>query len=102
MPIAAQPSALLPGRRILVTGAARGLGFSFAQALCANGARVVLADLRAEQLKSSVAELVAQGLDAHGVVVDVADPASITACVKQTVAHLGGLDGLVNNAAITD
>jgi NAD(P)-dependent dehydrogenase (short-subunit alcohol dehydrogenase family) len=97
-----QSPALLQGRRILVTGAARGLGLSFAQSLCASGARVVLADLRAEQLKASVAELVAQGHDAHGVVVDVSDSASITACVQEAVAHLGGLDGLVNNAAITD
>ena len=96
------PGPLLQGRRILVTGAARGLGLSFAQALCAQGARVVLADLRAEQLKASVAELVAQGHAAHGVVVDVSDPAAISACVQQAVAHLGGLDGLVNNAAVTD
>jgi NAD(P)-dependent dehydrogenase (short-subunit alcohol dehydrogenase family) len=102
MPAIAASTALLQGRRILVTGAARGLGLSFAQALCAQGARVVLADLRAEQLKASVAELVAQGADAHGIAVDVADAASITACVQQAVAHLGGLDGLVNNAAITD
>ncbi|MCG2594284.1 SDR family oxidoreductase [Ramlibacter sp. XY19] len=102
MALAAPVSTLLAGRRILVTGAARGLGLSFAQALCAQGARVVLADLRAEQLKASVAGLVAQGFDAHGVVVDVADAASITGCVKQAVEHLGGLDGLVNNAAITD
>lgn len=97
-----QSAALLQGRRILVTGAARGLGLSFAQSLCASGASVVLADLRAEQLRTSVAELVAQGHDAHGVVVDVSAPASIAACVKEAVAHLGGLDGLVNNAAITD
>jgi NAD(P)-dependent dehydrogenase (short-subunit alcohol dehydrogenase family) len=102
MPANASFAALLQGRRILVTGAARGLGYSFAQALCAQGARVVLADLRAEQLKSSVAELAAQGFDAHGVAVDVSDPASVTSCVQQAVAHLGGLDGLVNNAAITD
>lgn len=97
-----QSAALLQGRRILVTGAARGLGLSFAQSLCASGARVVLADLRAEQLRTSVAQLVAQGHDAHGVVVDVSAPASIAACVKEAVDHLGGLDGLVNNAAITD
>lgn len=102
MPASTPANALLQGRRILVTGAARGLGFAFAQALCAHGARVVLADLRAEQLKASVAELVAQGHAARGVAVDVADPASITACVKEAVAYLGGLDGLVNNAAITD
>jgi NAD(P)-dependent dehydrogenase (short-subunit alcohol dehydrogenase family) len=100
----ASPSAssLLQGRRILVTGGARGLGFAFAQDACAHGARVVLADLRAEQLKASVAELQAQGHDAAAVEVDVSDPASVEACARQAVKHLGGLDGLVNNAAITD
>lgn len=93
---------LLAGRRILVTGAARGLGFSFAQALCAHGARVVLADVQAELLRTSVAALNSQGYSAHGVMVDVADPASIEACVAQTLEFLGGLDGLVNNAAITN
>lgn len=102
MPSSTLPQSLLTGRRILVTGAARGLGFAFAQALCAQGARVVLADLRAEQLQASVAELKAQGHDAHGVAVDVADPLSVQACAEQAVARLGGLDGLINNAAITD
>jgi len=95
-------AALLSGRRILVTGAARGLGCAFAQALCAHGARLVLADLRAEQLQRSVSELQAQGFDAAGVVVDVADPASVEACAAEAVRLLGGLDALVNNAAITD
>jgi NAD(P)-dependent dehydrogenase (short-subunit alcohol dehydrogenase family) len=95
-------SRFLQGRRILVTGAARGLGFAFAQDACAHGARVVLADLRAEQLKAGVAELQAKGYDAAAVEVDVSNPASVEACARQAVERLGGLDGLVNNAAITD
>ena len=101
MPASAAPP-LLAGRRILVTGAARGLGFAFSETLCRHGARVVLADLRAEQLQASVRALQAQGHDAHGVAVDVSDPAAISACVEESVRLLGGLDGLVNNAAITD
>jgi len=93
---------LVQGRRILVTGAARGLGFSFARTLCESGARVVLADLREELLQQSVSILRDQGFDASGVVVDVGDPASIQRCAEQAVATLGGLDGLVNNAAVTD
>jgi len=101
MPIA--PSTpLLAGRRVLITGGARGLGFAFAQHACAQGARVVLADLRAEQLSASVAELVAQGHEAHAVTLDVSDPASVQACAAEAVRKLGGLDALVNNAAITD
>ncbi|HSW19895.1 MAG TPA: SDR family oxidoreductase [Ramlibacter sp.] len=93
---------LLQGRRILVTGAARGLGFAFAQALCEQGARVVLADLREELLATSVESLKAAGHEAAGFAVDVADPGAIQRCADQAAAQWGGLDGLVNNAAVTD
>jgi len=93
---------LLDGQRILVTGAARGLGLAFAEALCSHGARVALADLRAELLQASVSQLRAKGYDVHGIALDVADPASVESCASQAVALLGGLDGLVNNAAVTD
>jgi NAD(P)-dependent dehydrogenase (short-subunit alcohol dehydrogenase family) len=102
MPASSSTRSLLEGRRILVTGAARGLGRAFAEALCAHGARVVMADLRAELLQSAVAELEAQGHGVHGVTLDVSDPASVQACAAAAVQRLGGLDGLVNNAAITD
>lgn len=92
----------LNGRRILVTGAARGLGFAFAQALGEHGARVALADLREDLLAQSVAALREQGLDVLGVPVDVSDPVSAAQCAEQAVCGLGGLDGLVNNAAVTD
>jgi len=93
---------LLAGRRILVTGAARGLGRSFSHALCLQGARVVLADLRADLLEGTVADLRTHGFDVHGITLDVSDPASIQACAQAAVDRLGGLDGLVNNAAVTD
>lgn len=93
---------LLAGRRIVVTGGARGLGLAFARSLCEHGARVALADIRADLLQSAAADLRAQGFSASSVVIDVSDPASIEAGVAQAVADLGGLDGLVNNAAVTD
>jgi NAD(P)-dependent dehydrogenase (short-subunit alcohol dehydrogenase family) len=102
MMVATSQAGLVAGRRILVTGAARGLGFSFARTLCESGARVVLADLREELLQQSVSTLRDQGFDVSGIAVDVEDPASIQRCAEQAVVKLGGLDGLVNNAAVTD
>ena len=93
---------LLEGRRVLVTGGARGLGFAFARAIGQAGARVVIADILAERVQQSAAELSAEGLSVYGVTVDLAQPASIDACVAETVRLLGGLDGLVNNASITN
>lgn len=99
---ATKASRLLDGRRILVTGAARGLGLAFARALCEQGAQVALADLREDLLQQSVADLRADGFSVIGIAVDVNDPASIQRCADQAVQALGGLDGLVNNAAVTD
>lgn len=95
-------SQLLAGRRILVTGAARGLGLAFATAIAEAGAQVAMADILADTLESSVAALQARGLQACGFTLDMADPASIEACAGAAIARLGGLDGLVNNAAITN
>ena len=95
-------TSLLEGRRVLVTCGARGLGYAFARAIGRAGARVVIADILAERVQQSAAELVGEGLDVHGVTVDLAQPASIDACVARSLDLLGGLDGLVNNASITN
>ncbi|ANJ59405.1 short-chain dehydrogenase [Pseudomonas silesiensis] len=93
---------LLEGRRVLVTGGARGLGYAFAQAIGRAGAQVVIADILAERVQQSAAELVAEGLTVYGVTLDLAQPDSIDACIAETTHLLGGLDGLVNNASITN
>src|SRR5690606_38056301 len=84
----------------IVTGAARGIGAAYAQALAAEGAKVVVADRNAE-LGTAVAEkIVADGGTAVFAEVDVADPESAAALADFTVAEFGGIDHLVNNAAI--
>lgn len=93
---------LLAGRRVLVTGGARGLGYAFAQAIAGAGARVVIADVLHERVQQAACELQALGLDVQAVTVDLAQPASIQACIDATISLLGGLDGLVNNASITN
>jgi len=88
-------------RLSVVTGAARGLGRVIAEALAAAGDRLVLADIRGEVLESTVTELRATGAEVEGVVVDIADPASVAALAKRC-AEAGGADALVNNAALAD
>lgn len=99
---AASTATLLAGRRILVTGAARGLGLAFVDAIAAAGATVAMADILQEELAASVAPLKQRGLQVEGFALDLADPASVKACAAAATQWLGGLDGLVNNAAITN
>lgn len=98
----ALPTPLLQGRRILVTGGARGLGYEFARALASQGAQVAIADVLAEQARSSAAALREAGHRVVALALDLADPASVQACADAAVQALGGLDGLVNNGAITN
>jgi NAD(P)-dependent dehydrogenase (short-subunit alcohol dehydrogenase family) len=86
--------------RVVVTGAASGLGFAMAEVLAECGARVTLADVDRERLESSTAALADLGLEARSVVVDVADEASVRALVEDVVAAEGGLDVVFANAGI--
>ena len=94
----APPEINLQGRRVLVTGSARGLGESFARALVAAGARVVLSDVLHERGQALAREL---GAATHYVPMDLSDAESVRTGVAAAVQALGGLDGLINNAAIT-
>jgi NAD(P)-dependent dehydrogenase (short-subunit alcohol dehydrogenase family) len=79
----------------VVTGAAQGIGEAYARALAREGASVVVADLNVE-----AGEKVAADIGGLFVRTDVASAESATAMVEATVAAYGGLDLLVNNAAI--
>lgn len=92
---------LLAQRRVLITGAARGLGLEFARSIVEQGGAVVLADVLAEQAQDAAGLLREQGHEAHAVALDLNDPASIEQCAAFAVEALGGLDGLVNNAGMT-
>jgi NAD(P)-dependent dehydrogenase (short-subunit alcohol dehydrogenase family) len=95
-------SRLLQGHRVLVTGGARGLGLEFARAVAGHGGRVVIADVLHELAQQAAAALREEGLEVHALALDLADPASVARCAEEAVALLGGLDGLVNNGAITN
>ncbi|MFD4402768.1 SDR family oxidoreductase [Nocardia sp. NPDC058499] len=88
------------GRTAIVTGAARGIGEVYAQALAAEGASVVVADLNAEGGTAVAEKIVADGGTASFHPVDVSDPESAKALADFTVEKYGKIDHLVNNAAI--
>jgi len=94
----------LEGHRILITGGARGLGEAFVRSCVAAGARVALTDVlheRGEALAAALNQGLAQPV-AHYLPMDVSDPLAIEQATAAAVERLGGLDGLVNNAAITN
>jgi NAD(P)-dependent dehydrogenase (short-subunit alcohol dehydrogenase family) len=89
----------------IVTGAAQGIGEAYARALAAEGASVVVADLNEESGNRVAKEINQEHGEADGgtamfVRCDVADAESATAMAEATVAAYGGIDCLVNNAAI--
>ena len=90
----------LKDKRILVTGAARGLGAAFAGAACAAGARLVVADIRDDLGRETAGRLRADGFDVAYSPLDLADPQSVQSCAARAADALGGLDGLVNNGAV--
>jgi NAD(P)-dependent dehydrogenase (short-subunit alcohol dehydrogenase family) len=83
------------GRRILVTGAASGIGLTTARMLSAQGAAVALLDRDSAALKKIGAELSAFTVEA-----DISNEASVQKAVTDSAAALGGLDGLINSAGI--
>ncbi|WP_041931166.1 L-iditol 2-dehydrogenase [Pseudomonas brassicacearum] len=89
----------LEGKSALVTGAARGIGRTFAQAYINEGATVAIADIDLERAQATAAEL---GDSAYAVKMDVTDQASIDQAIEAVVAQVGKLDILINNAALFD
>jgi NAD(P)-dependent dehydrogenase (short-subunit alcohol dehydrogenase family) len=84
----------------IVTGAASGIGRASAERFAAEGAAVLLADLRVDACAEVVAAIHARGGRAEACGVDVSDDASVGAMVAQAVATFGGLDVLFNNAGV--
>jgi NAD(P)-dependent dehydrogenase (short-subunit alcohol dehydrogenase family) len=90
----------LSGKVAVITGGAGGIGVVYARALCEAGASVVLADVDAGAAERTAAELGASGHAAAGTAVDVRSAESAAAMAQAAIDAFGGVDILVNNAAI--
>lgn len=83
------------GRRVYLTGAASGIGRATAQILARGGARLVLIDIDAERLAAVSADTAGEAL-----VADLREGPAVDRSVEKAVAHLGGLDGVINCAGV--
>ncbi|MFF0516861.1 SDR family NAD(P)-dependent oxidoreductase [Streptomyces sp. NPDC004250] len=90
----------LKGKVAVVTGGGRGLGRTFAHALGAQGARVVVASRRTADLEGVVAEADALGYEAWARPTDVTSESEVESLIAEAAAHFGRLDILVNNSGV--
>lgn len=89
----------LTGKKAIVTGGGRGLGYGLAEGLMEAGAEVVIIG-SSDRVNTASEELRGKGYLCHGIRADLADSESRKACFAESVRRLNGLDILVNNAGI--
>jgi NAD(P)-dependent dehydrogenase (short-subunit alcohol dehydrogenase family) len=89
----------LQGKTAIVTGAGRGIGLAYAARLLREGANVVVGEVNEKEGATALNELETLG-PVEFVKTDVADPASVEACARAAADRFGGIDVLINNAAL--
>lgn len=91
----------LQGKVVVITGGGRGIGRAMAVAFARKGAHIALLDLNEQDLKTTRAQCEALGVRTHVQTCNVAREADVVAALDDTVAMLGRLDVMINNAGIT-
>ena len=90
----------LKGKRAFISGAGSGIGEAAALKFAAEGARVILADIRSPAAEAVAARIAAAGGEAVAVAGDIADPEQCRRMIDEGAQQLGGLDLMFNNAGI--
>jgi len=86
---------------VVITGAARGIGFAIAEAFATASATVLIIDIVPEAVEKAVAALQSRGAKVFGYVGNVTDSAGMEALFANIVAKYGSIDCLINNAGVT-
>ncbi|PZM12533.1 SDR family oxidoreductase [Rhizobium tubonense] len=90
----------LAGKRILITGAAQGIGLAIAKACASEGASLFLIDMDGVRLAEEAKKLKADGVSLGFATADITDVAAIESVVSQASVEIGALNALINNAGI--
>ena len=93
---------LLDGKSVIITGSGRGIGAGCAQGAARQGANVVVNDVDEEPVRETVAAIAAEGGSAIPCVADVTSWSDVERLVQTCLDEFGAIDGLVNNAAISN
>jgi gluconate 5-dehydrogenase len=90
----------LTGKRALITGSSKGIGYALAKGLSGAGAAIVINGRDEERLTAAARKLEGEGVEASKAVFDVTDPAAVKAGVKKIETEIGPIDILINNAGM--
>lgn len=96
------PKFSFAGKVVLITGGSRGLGFTIARQIAAEGGRVVLVARDRDELQRAHDDISAEGGDVFIIPCDLLDTQQIKDSVETVVSHFGGVDVLINNAGIIE
>lgn len=89
----------LAGRRAVITGGSRGIGFAIAKALADEGVHVSVCSRGTQALETAGAALEQRGVRVHAAICDVSDASAVPTYIESAAEALGGIDILVNNAS---